>query len=110
MNKYVTIQSRSLVPDGEGGHTEVWTDIATAVPADIQPIREPMRSELAAEIRSRNVVAMHTISIRSYTPTDEIGRVVWEHRGDTRYYYIRTATNIAAKDIEIKLLAEERRA
>ena len=104
---YVDYQSKVEVSDGEGGHVEVWSNIANAsqIPSEILPLSADRR----AELRSYNVVATHEINVRSYIPVNEVGRAVFNTPAGPRYFYIHTIEDLQTRSIEQSLIAEERR-
>ena len=100
---YVNFQSKTETPDGEGGFTEVWSNIsgATAIPTEILPIQ----AERRAEMRSWNIIATHYLKTRSNIPIEEVGRAVF----GSRYFYIKHLEDKQTRDIEQFMVAEERR-
>jgi len=104
---YVNFQNKTETPDDEGGFTEVWANIdgGTNIPCEILPIK----AERRAEMRSWNIKATHYIRSRSNIPIEEVGRVVWDDAGNTRYFYIHTLEDIQERDIVQFMIAEERR-
>jgi len=104
---YVDFQAKTETPDGEGGFTEVWANISGGeqIPVEILPIDAKRR----AEMRSWNVIATHYIRSRSNIPIQEVGRVVFDTPGGTRYFYIHHLEDIQTRDIVQFMIAEERR-
>jgi hypothetical protein len=104
---YLDFQSKAEVSDGEGGFTEVWSNIAGAsqIPAEVLPLSADRR----AELRSWNVIATHEINVRSYIPVAEVGRAVFSTPAGTRYFYIHTVEDLQTRSIEQIMIAEERR-
>lgn len=100
---YVDFQEKTETPDGEGGFTEVWANIAgaTGIPCEILPIT----AERQAQMRSWNVIATHYLKVRSNIPVEEVGRAVF----GSRYFYVKTLEDIQTRDIEQFMIAEERR-
>jgi hypothetical protein len=104
---YVDFQSKTETPDGEGGFTEVWTNISegTDIPTEIIPIK----AERRAEMRSWNIIATHYLKIRSNIPVVEVGRAVFSTPSGDRYFYIKTLEDTQTRGIEQFIIAEERR-
>jgi len=104
---YVNYQQKTEVSDGEGGHTEVWSNISGAenIPTEITPITAQRR----AEMRSWNIIATHYLRARSNIPIEEVGRAVFSTPSGDRYFYIHTLEDIQTRDIEQFMVAEERR-
>lgn len=104
---YVDYQNKTETPDGEGGSTEVWENIANAtqIPTEILPIS----AERRAEMRSWNVIATHYLKVRSNIPVEEIGRAVFVDVSGTRYFYIKTLEDLQTRHIEQFMIVEERR-
>ena len=104
---YVDFQSKTETSDGEGGFTEVWSNIsgATQIPTEIIPIK----AERRAEMRSWNIIATHYLRVRSNIPIEEVGRAVFSTPSGDRYFYIHTLEDIQTRGIEQFMIAEERR-
>ena len=104
---YVDFQSKTEIPDGEGGFTEVWANISdgTEIPTEIIPIK----AERRAEMRSWNIIATHYLKIRSNIPVVEVGRAVFSTPSGDRYFYIKTLEDTQTRGIEQFMIAEERR-
>lgn len=104
---YVDFQGKTETPDGEGGFTEVWANIANAtqIPTEILPIK----AERRAEMRSWNIIATHYLKVRSNIPVEEVGRAIWASPSGDRYFYIKTLEDLQTRDIEQFMIAEERR-
>lgn len=107
MRHYVDYQSKTEPSDGQGGFTEVWTNItgATQIPTEISPIS----AERRAEMLSWNIVATHYLRVRSNIPIDEVGRAVFVTPSGTRLFFIKTLEDIQTRDIEQFMITEERR-
>jgi len=78
----VTLQTKSSVPDGGGGFTIVWSDLAVVF-ADVEPLSG--RERYAAE-RIEPVVT-HRVTIRYRSDVDTTMRAMF----GARYLYINSA-------------------
>lgn len=98
----IQIQSLTLTPDGQGGQTESWTDLA-AVWADVQPVSasERIYSRQTQYTRTHKVVIRYLEDLTSSVST--------AHRFlfDNRTFHIRGIRKMDEKKFWLLIDAEE---
>lgn len=98
LDKRVTIQETVRVPDGGGGYTETWKDVAT-VWASLQPLsgREVIQSgQLQAQVP-------HRVRIRYRPGITAANRLTFKGRT----LEIISVANIDERNVELELLCQE---
>jgi len=101
---YLTIQSKTSVPDGEGGYTETWID-GVSIFAAVYPIRAQQQFNL----RSVNVDATHFVKIEGEIVAAEKDRIKFISGSVTRYFEILTIEDIQERGIDKWVMCKERR-
>jgi len=98
----ITIQSLLLAPDGQGGNTEVWTDLCE-IWADVQPVSSNER----LYARQLQYTRSHKVIIRNLEDLD-VG-VTHTHRFlfDQRTFHIKGIRRLDEKRFWLILDAEE---
>ena len=86
----VYIQTVTTASDGEGGHTQAWTD-DRVVWASVDPIQARQRLEYA----SISVEATHLVRVRGEETISEESRI----RFGSRYFEILTVENIQERGV-----------
>lgn len=86
----VNIQAKTSFSDGEGGHTESWSNAYTNISAAIIPIR----SQQVFEYKSINVDATHFIKLAGYIGITELHRIVF----GSRIFEVLTVEDLQERD------------
>jgi len=94
----ITIQELQRTPDGYGGYTETWNDIAT-VWARIQPLRGDERYQ-AQQVLS---TLSHKIILRYLNGVKPQMRVLY----GSRIFHIVSVINVEKRNKVLELLCEE---
>lgn len=94
----VTLQQLTQVPDGGGGYTEDWTDVATVWAAV-----EPLRGQERYEAQQVQATLSHRITIRYRAGVEPSMRVVH----DGRVFNVLSVIDPQERHRELQLLVEE---
>lgn len=76
LNKFITIQQQTKAPDGMGGFTATWADVATSVPAAIWPIS----ANETVQAMATGMTITHRIRIRYRAVFKPVWRLSWANR------------------------------
>ena len=94
----IIIQSKQKTPDGEGGWTYTWEDMAEDW-ANVMPLR----AEEKLQYQQVNVQASHEITMRYRPDINNELRVVY----NGRYFDIVELINVGERNRELKLICVE---
>jgi len=97
LDQMVTFQEAQTAPDGHGGQTVSWVDVASAW-AKVEPVRAS-ESETRGGVRA---VAAYLFEMHRRADLTEAMRIVW----DGREYNIREIRIGAPREITMTVVAE----
>lgn len=98
LTEQISLQSKTMVADGQGGHVPTWSDYA----ADIWTKVEPMRGiERMASARPEGV-SMYVFTIRAGPALEEKHRVKW----GTRFLNVHFVRSRGPRDLYLVFEAE----
>jgi SPP1 family predicted phage head-tail adaptor len=94
----IYIQTKTQVPDGEGGFTDGYTS-GSLVWADVTP----MRAKQVFEYRGIQVEATHLLTVDGYVTVPETARILF----DGRYFEILYSENLQERSFEKVITCRE---
>lgn len=100
LDQRITFQRFSVTPDGIGGTTEAWADIATS-PTVWAKVTPRIGKEAMVEGRM-NASAMATFTIRYREDITELDRLIW--RGEA--WNIRRVMRVSQRGLYLEIDAE----
>jgi len=100
LDQRITLQSKTLTPDGGGGSTEAWGNLA-ADPTVWAAVKPMTGSEIMRE-GGDVAVAMYRFIIRNRSDLDERFRIVWEGSS----YNIRQVQREGGRALYLTIIAE----
>lgn len=99
MNKALTLQERTRVPDGQGGFSEVWSDVSV-----VWGSIEPMKAYERFQAQQMETPASHKIMTRYDSRITTAHRLVFE----TRVMDIKEVINLNEDNMFLKLIVIEK--
>ena len=100
MKHWISIQAKTSVPDGEGGHTDTWATSASCWAAV-----SPIQARQQFEYKSVNVDASHLIKVRGNVTIAEANQILF----GSRIFEVLTVEDIQERGIVKVVTCKERR-